>query len=328
MQRTSFYVEDGEQSYRRARVQNWTWEGSAVIEKRATTAELYRNIPMFTRHPYRSGGEENRYKDEIRREPLELTETQIPISTVSKTYSLVQHREVISSVFRALQLVQKDISDVQATLLLSEYGERMHWSCQLPGFDFDPGDHNPIVLRINCLNSVDTTTVLEISLSWFRLVCSNGMMFGLRDSKLQKRHIHSLDPDDIVNYLQSEFEGATGEVGLYQSWFKKSIERGRVDAWIDSHVANIWGPHAACRIWHIIAQGIDGEVESGHEKKLPAHLLPLREQRPVPGAAIPGNNLFNVSQALSWFAGTRNTVQERLEYIKQIPSLMSPLTEV
>jgi hypothetical protein len=328
MQQTSFYAEDGEQRYQRARIESWTWEASAVFERTGTTAELYRNIPVFTRHPYRSGGEENRYKDEIRREPLELTETQIPIATVSKTYALVQHRDVISSVFRALQLVQKDLSNTQASLVVSEYDERIHWSCQLPGFDFDPGDKNPIVLRINCLNSVDTTTALEISLSWFRLVCSNGMMFGLQGSRLKKRHIHSLDPDDIVSYLQGEFKEATGEVGLYQSWFEATIKLDRVTEWIDSHVARIWGPHAACRIWHIITQGNDGEVEVKHEKNLLPHNLPLRELIPVPGTAIPGGNLFYLSQALSWYAGTRNSVQEQLELIKEIPSLMSPLTEV
>jgi hypothetical protein len=84
----------------------------------------------------------------------------------------------------------------------------VHWRCQIPGFDFEPGDKNPFVLRISCLNSVDTTTVLEISLSWFRSICSNGMMFGLGSNKLRKRHIRSLDPDDIVSFLQSEFEEA------------------------------------------------------------------------------------------------------------------------
>jgi hypothetical protein len=204
----------------------------------------------------------------------------------------------------------------------------MHWSCQLPGFAFDPGDQNPIVLRINCLNSVDTTTVLEISLSWFRLVCSNGMMFGLRENKLRQRHVHSLDPEDIVNHLQSQLEQVGEEQSHFQAWLGLSIEREHVEEWIDTDVAKNWGPHAACRIWHIISLGVDGEVESGREKQLPAHLLSLRGQTPVPGARVPGTDLFHISQALSWFAGTRNTVQERLEYIKQIPSLIGPLSEV
>jgi hypothetical protein len=45
-------------------------------------------------------------------------------------------------------------------------------------------------------------------------------------------------------------------------------------------------------------------------------------QNAVPGACAPVRNLFHVSQALSWIAGTRNTIQERLEYVKAIPQLM------
>ena len=55
-------------------------------------------------------------------------------------------------------------NSVTFTMLLSEYGERMHWSCPIPNIEFDPGDGNAIVLRINCLNSVDASTVLEIIL--------------------------------------------------------------------------------------------------------------------------------------------------------------------
>jgi hypothetical protein len=331
---SNYFSEDEEQLAQRARVENSTWDGSPVVEHKGTTAELYRKLPIFSRHPYRSGGEENRYKDEIRREPLELTDSQIPITTVSKAYSLVQHRDVISSTFRALQLIKKDISGSEATLLLSEYGERMHWSCQIPGFDFDPGDKTAIVLRINCLNSVDTTTILEVSLSWFRLICSNGLMFGLGSSKLRKRHIRSLDPEDIVRFLQTEFEEAQKEQGLYKSWYKTRVELERVENWLDGHVAKGWGPHAACRIWNIILRGVDGEVVPNTENlaryrlHLKPHQLSLKNEAFVPGAAVPGDNLFHVSQALSWFAGTRNTVQERLEYIKYIPSLMDALTEL
>lgn len=142
----------------KARLTEWTWEGSAVVEYTGKVAELYTRIPIFSRHPLRSGGEENRYKDEIRREPLKITDNPIPITSVSKTYSLVQHRDVVASVFRALKMLQLDISQLESTLLLSEYGERMLWSCNVLNFDFDPGDKHPIVLQINCLNSVDTST--------------------------------------------------------------------------------------------------------------------------------------------------------------------------
>jgi hypothetical protein len=184
------------------------------------------------------------------------------------------------------------------------------------------------------VNSVDTTTVLEISLSWYRLICSNGMMFGLASSKLRKRHIRSLEPEDIVNFLQSEFEESQKEQGVYESWYKQKVEPERIESWVDEHVAKGWGPHAACRIWNIIQRGVDGDVRPSierlppHQPPLKPHQLALRNEAFVPGAAVPGDNLFHVSQALSWFAGTRNTVQERLDYIKHIPSLMGPLTEL
>jgi len=185
-----------------------TWEGSRVAELKGTLSELYGQIPIFSRHPFRSGGQENRYKDEIRREPLKIAEDPLPIATVSKTYALIQHRDLLSSMFRALRSLGIDVSELECTIYISEYGERMQWNCAVPNVDFDPGDGHPIVLRVNCLNSVDMTTVLEITLTWFRLICANGLMFGIRDSLLRRRHIQSLDPEHIASYLSDQLQQA------------------------------------------------------------------------------------------------------------------------
>src|SRR5208282_6277428 len=80
-----------------------TWEGAPVVELTGQVAELFPHVPVFSRHPFRVGGEENRFKDEIRREPLKITDEPMPVATVSKTYSLIQHRDVLASVFRALK---------------------------------------------------------------------------------------------------------------------------------------------------------------------------------------------------------------------------------
>jgi hypothetical protein len=306
-----------------SRLTDWTWEGATVVERIGKVADLFPQIPVFSRHPFRVGGEENRFKDEIRREPLKITEQPLPVATVSKTYSLVQHRDLIASVFRALKMIDIDISDVESSLLLSEYGERMQWSCSIPNMGFDPGDGYPIVLRINCLNSVDTSTVLEIAFSWYRLVCSNGMMFGLKDSRLRRRHIQSLDPEDIATYLKEQLDQQPEEQEVYSRWRETPVEASTLVDWIDERVASEWGPHAAARVWNIISQGLDGEVEQ--VRHLKPHQLPITGTRAVPGACAPVRDLFHVSQALSWIAGARNTIQERLEYVKAIPRLMDPL---
>lgn len=91
---------------------------------------------------------------------------------------------------------------------------------------------------------------------------------------------------------------------------------------MDDRVAEDWGPHAAARVWHVISEGVDGDVQPG--PKLKPHELKLSSKR-VPGFCAPAGNLYHVSQVLSWVAGTRPNVRERLEYINAIPRLMQPL---
>jgi hypothetical protein len=327
VQQAEFFQQtDAAAANQRAHLTDWTWEGAQVVELTGTVAELFPQIPVFSRHPFRVGGEENRFKDEIRREPVQISDDQIPVATVSKSYSLIQHRDVLASVFRALKILRIDISGLESSLLLSEYGERMQWSCDIPNFDFDPGDNIPLVLRINCLNSVDTSTVLEITFSWFRLICGNGMIFGVKNSRLRKRHIQSLDPADVAAYLRDQLGGLDDEKSLYKKWYKTPAEPAQITSWLDDKVAEAWGPHAAARAWHIIARGVDGEIEQAKHRK--PHELGMSEssQVAVPGCCAPVENLFHVSQALSWIAGTRQTIPERLEYVKEIPHLLEPLT--
>ena len=319
-----FQHHDATARTQQARVTDWTWEGATVVELTGPVSVLFAQVPVFSRHPFRVASEENRFKDEIRRDPLKITDDPVPVATVSKTYSLIQHRDVLSSVFRALKMIHIDISGLDSSLLLSEYSERMQWSCTIPNADFDPGDGHPVVLRINCLNSVDTSTVLEFNFSWYRLICSNGMMFGLNDSRLRRRHIQSLDPSDIAAYLKEQLDQVPLEKGRYTTWFNTAVEPPSLIPWIDEEVARDWGPHAAARVWNIINEGFDGEVEQA--RNLRPHQLPVTRTNAVPGACAPVRNLYHVSQALSSIAGTRNTVPERLQYVKAIPGLMEALT--
>jgi hypothetical protein len=297
----NFHSPDEVALAQQARLTDWKWDGAPVVEFTGTVAVLFPQIPVFSRHPFRIGGEENRYKDEIRREPLKIIEDPVPVATVSKTYSLIQHREVLASVFRALKMIHIDISGVTSTLLLSEYGERMHWACSIPNFEFDPGDGNPIVLRINCLNSVDTSTALEIVLSWFRLVCSNGMMFGLGDSRLRRRHIQSLDPEDIAAYLKDELGHVATEEGVYKSWRRTVIDPVILVDWVDRTVAEEWGPHAGARVWKIINEGLDGEVEQ--IRNLKPHELLITNTTAVPGSCAPACRGFALGAIGCSFGG-------------------------
>jgi hypothetical protein len=322
-QQANYHVRSSSTKRQRSGFREVTWDGATVVELNGKVAELFPQVPVFSRHPFRVGTEENRLRDEIHREPLNLSDEPYPVTTVTKAYSLIQHRDVLKSVFKALKMLDIDISGLDSTLLLSEHGERMQWNCNIPHIDFDPGDGCPIVLQINCLNSVDTSTALEITFAWFRLVCSNGMMFGLRDSRLRRRHIQSLDPEDIAKYLKKQLEEKSDEEGLHKKWFHSAVEVQDLVPWINGIVAKEWGPHLAARVWHILTDGCDVDIEQARNVK--PHELPWTSARRVPGAFAPVSNLFHVSQALSWIAGTRNTIPEQLEYVKAIPRLLEPL---
>jgi hypothetical protein len=76
----NFHRPDKTALTQQVRLTDWTWEGASVVEITGTVAELFPQIPVFSRHPFRVGSEENRFKDEIRREPLRITEEPVPVA--------------------------------------------------------------------------------------------------------------------------------------------------------------------------------------------------------------------------------------------------------
>src|ERR1700730_1362321 len=63
----------------KSRLTDWTWEGVTVVEYTGKVADVYFHVPVVRRNPFRAGGEENRYKDEIRRGLLTITDDPIPV---------------------------------------------------------------------------------------------------------------------------------------------------------------------------------------------------------------------------------------------------------
>lgn len=211
----------------------------------------------------------------------------------------------------------------------------MHFILTLPDYDFEPGDGYPIVLRVNCLNSVDRSMALEIKLSWLRLVCSNGMMYGVGDTKLRRIHLKSLSSEDIAKYLESQLEKLPDEQSLYKQWFKAKLSISQIECWADEQLAKSWGNYVAARACHIARTGYDGKVVNPSRQsfqltlfdkgRVKPHELLVEDEIQVPGAHAPVTNAFHVSQVLSWLAKERGTIQAQLEWMMQIPNLMAVL---
>ena len=60
----SYHRPDGTALKQQARLIDCTWEGAPVVELTGQVAELFPHVPVFSRHPFRVGGEENRFRAE------------------------------------------------------------------------------------------------------------------------------------------------------------------------------------------------------------------------------------------------------------------------
>jgi hypothetical protein len=294
-----------------------TWLGQPVKRYVGTIQSLRQHIPTFTRSDF------NAYLDQINMQPLKADERAIPVATVSKQYALIQHQDFIDAVSSGLGDLGFKPDTLAAELRLSDYGERMHLRLMLVNETFDPGDHNLLGIALNCLNSVDRSTSLELRISWYRLVCDNGMYLTDTD-KMRRVHLGSLKPKDIAAYLKSQLAEMETDKTTLTNWYQRPVSIPEVEEWADTEVSDSWGVFLAARTCHISRTGFDGEVAGGVEKIRPS-LREVSSQREVPGACAPVGNVYHVSQVLSWLARERNTVQDQFEKMLEIPMLISPL---
>lgn len=321
------------------------WHSREVLEGSGQISELREEIPYFRRSPFRiEDGGVNKNLDLIVREPLKKSqgyllpssddEVQIPVATVSKRYELVQHHNLLEVLETALKNIDFDPESLKAELILTEYGERMRVSFTLPNYDFDPGDGYPIVLKVNAFNSVDRTTALSINLSWYRLVCSNGMMFGTRSARFRRIHLQSRKPEDIKKFLKKQLPLAAEVQNLYKQWYKEQVfieakpSAVQIEHWIDQTVGKKWGVHTAARAYHIAKTGYDGEITDRFTKDVKPHEHQVQSTNRVPGSFAPVRNAYDISQVLSWIASRRVTIEDQLDWMKDIPYLMRALLKV
>jgi Domain of unknown function (DUF932) len=165
------------------------WFNSPVSFHEGTLTDVRRHIPVFERRsfgliqPDNESSRLNEHLDTIVRLPLGDDHTFIPVF------------DIASAALNAVEIVA---SDVEAKLAITEYGERMFLSLRLPdSYRFDPGDGHPMSLRLECLNSVDGSTRFRALMSWFRLVCSNGLTIGVTRSDVRRRHAGDLRLEDV-----------------------------------------------------------------------------------------------------------------------------------
>ena len=307
------------------------WFNSPVSFHEGTLTDLRQHIPVFERRsfgltqPNNESSRLNERLDAIVRLPFGDDKTFIPVGVVSKDYVLVPHAAVLDIATEALKAVKIAPGDVKAKLTITEYGERMALCLCLPkNFRFDPGAGHPMVLSLECVNSVDGSTRFRVLMSWFRLVCSNGLTIGVTRSDVRRRHFGDLRLEDVGAVLKSELKDAEAEQRNLESWRNAEISLDRLAPWVDKDLKAGWGFKAAARTYHIARYGSDTNIVEQYKGKTPTTIA-MQETKRVPGAPAKCSKLFDVSQILAWLAKERRDVQEQLEWREEIPELLAPL---
>ena len=229
-----------------------TWHGREVLMSSGQIRNLLQKIPCLGRWPFSVEDNENEYLDLIARKP-HGDGKHIPVAAVSKQYNFVEHHEVLDSVLTALENFVVDPQSLEAELRLSKYGARMWITFLLPNWKFDPGDGYPVVLQVNCLNSVDTSIAVRIHLSWHR-ERSNTEMQG---RKFRRIHDQSFKIEEIEEFLAYQFRRFSREESLYKKWYETKLDWNSVVTWINKAVSKKWGSDTAARAYHIAKTGND-----------------------------------------------------------------------
>ncbi len=308
------------------------WNGRKVLIYEGSADEVRQKIPGFKRGPFHTKEGENRHMDMIVRKPLKDPqgkmlpnddEAHIPVATVSKTYGLVRHRKLFKALKIALGNIVSDPQYLEAKLMVTEYGERMRISFRLHHYEFDPGDGHPLLLSVNALNSVDRSTPLDINMTWYRPVSGTSSIYRM-EKDFSRRHVKSLTPQAVGGFLSEQLWLLSAEHNRYREWYRTKRSRNQVERWISDTVEKKWGTKAADRVLRIAETGQD---EKGVK---------------VPKIFAPVQNLYHLSQVLSWVAKwtinekkTENpsplrerTLGTQLERMMEIPALMDDLLEM
>jgi len=227
-------------------MQELKWLGSPISTYTGTIKEILAHIPEFERRPFSLASQdastnENAFMDMIVRKSVStLDKAEIPIGIVSKSYQLVQHRQVITTVINALKKVNIKPEDVTAELQITKYGERVGLHIQFPEkYTIEPREGDKLALRLGVFNSVDGSTRFRAVLGWLRFVCSNGMVVGSAQNDYKRRHNQTLVIDDVNALLTEGIELAVADNINLERWCKTKVDSNKLTRWIDNQVAAV-----------------------------------------------------------------------------------------
>jgi hypothetical protein len=298
-----------------------------------TLEEVMGHLPHFGRQPFTMpsvNGDEvgvNRYVDMVYRMGTRQGEKPIPVGVVSKNYRLVDHQQLLSTIEQALIGNDIDIEQVRVIAKWTVHGERAHFSLLFPKEERFlhqvDDDKDKMRFRIEVFNSVDGSSRLMVIAGWLRFVCSNGLIVGRALTDLRKQHRQQLQIEQLGRLLRETIQSAGNDKNTFVCWNSQRISPHALTSWVDTDVTEEWGVKAAVRVLGITRTGHDVAVAG--DSKRPPSAIETTPLATVPGISGPVENIFGISQVLSWIAGQRGDTAENLEWRSNVPELVDKL---
>ncbi len=287
-------------------------------------------LPEFKLAPFIAGAGEppNPFLQTVIRLPLSATERQMPVGVVSHTYSLAPHREVAALCRDGLINVKQakiEPGELRYEVGLSELGEWMNFRIYLPSrYDFTDSHGEKLALRLECFNSVDGSSRLSVLFGWFRFVCANGLVIGETKIEINERHGQGLELRTLPERIRPALKEVEADRRRMGRWIEERVAIDGITTWANGTLSEKWGKKASARVFHICDSGRDVEIEDPFAPGL-ATEKPVRPLARVPGSPERAGTKYDVVQALSFVATSRNNAEERVTRQADIPKLMERL---
>lgn len=304
------------------------WKSRDVSYWAGSWEQLSKLIPEFKTTEFRVADDPppNPYMKTVARVPLTRAEREIPVGVVSNTYGLAPHKMVVERCLDGLRFAGIDPKPLRCELGLTELGEWMNFRLYFSDeYSHKPKDERALNLRLECFNSVDGSSRLVILLGWLRLVCTNGLVIGETKTELREVHNQHLDLSRIPKIVGEALDKVRDDKARMKNWQEVDVETETLKLWVNKDVTGEWNKLAACRFFHICDSGYDVDFADPFAKG-EATEKPVKRTLRVPGSPEKAQNLYDVSQALSWVATRRNNPEERLQWQTDIPQLITQLS--
>lgn len=301
------------------------WHGRPVTYWGGSWVRLRDQIPRFQISDFRAcdDGPANPYMKSVVRLPRTHFEKEVPVGTVSSSYTLAQHVDVAEHCLKGVRDAGVSTHELRCEVGLTELGEWMNFRIYFPdSYSHTPKDKQRMGLRLECFNSVEASSSLVILLGWFRFVCSNGLIMGETRTDVRDIHNKSMELETIPGIVCDTLKCVQKEREQLSLWESLPVDERNLGQWINKLLSHQWGKKAACRVYHICQSGYDIEIT---DPFFPGEATekPVKRVTKVLGSPEKAKNMYDVSLALSWVATKRSDSEERIEWQSSIPDLIA-----